>query len=117
LIFLPGLVPAFGIPAIHLVSGLDEEADREVRAALVDALVAIARHGSAGPVLDLLALWGSRPQPNAWVICRILSAAWASQHPSEVKSILGTIHTNIGESSEFTNALKALKRHGLEIEL
>ena len=117
LIFLPGLVPALGPQLLELVSSLDEDQDRDVRAALAEALTALARSGLAGPVLDLLALWASKPHPNSWVICRILSASWACEHPGEVKSILRAIQPKTGESSEINNALKALKRHGVDIDL
>lgn len=117
LVFLPGLAPSYKAQLLDLVSRLDEDPDRDVRAALVEALNAIAHHTLAAPVLDLLVLWSAKAQPNTWVISRILSASWASEHPSEVKSILGSMQTKIGESGDIQHARKALKRHGLEIDL
>lgn len=117
LVFLPGLAPSYKAQLLDLVSGLDEDPDRDVRAALVAALNAITRHALSAPVIDLLALWSNKSQPNTWVISRILSASWASEHPFEVKSILRTIQAKTGESGDIQHALKALKRHGLEIDL
>lgn len=117
LIFLPGLASTRGSQIIALVSILNEEQDRAVKAALVDALNALARQGLAYPVLDLLARWSSTAHPNSWVICRVLSTSWVCEHPSEVKSILRSIQSLTGESSDIHHALKALRRHGLEIDL
>jgi hypothetical protein len=117
LVFLPGLAPTLGPQVLHLVTYLDEDSDRDVQAALAAAINAIARGGMGNHALELLASWSDKSHPNTWVICRILSASWVSQYPSEVESILRTIQPKTGVSSEFTNALKALKRHGLEIEL
>jgi len=117
LIFLPGLAPSYKAQLLDLVNHLDEDPDRDVRAALVEALNAIAHHTLTAPVLDMLSIWSNKAQPNTWVISRILSAAWAGEHPSEVKSILGAMQANTGESGDIQHARKALKRHGLEIDL
>lgn len=117
LITLPGLAPSYKDQLLDLVSNLDDDLDRDVRAVLVEALNAIARHTLATPVLRLLAQWSDKAQPNTWVISRILSASWASEHPSEVKSILRILQVKTGESGDIQHARKALKRHGLEIDL
>lgn len=70
----------------------------------------------AEPVLDLLSRWSAEPEPNSWIVCRVLSASWASEHPIEVKSILQAIRSVTGESSHISNVLKALKRHGLALK-
>ncbi len=117
LIFLPGLAPTHQAQILDLTRDLDEDPNRDIRAALVAAINTIARHGGAVSTLTLLAQWSSNPQPNSWVICRILSAPWAREHPSEVKSILRTLQSKTRESGDIQHALKALKRHGLEIDL
>ena len=117
LVFLPGLASSCPMQLLDLVSNLDGDSDRDVRAALVEALNTLARHALAVPVLDLLAIWSEKSEPNTWVISRILSASWVSEHPFEVKSILRTLQTKTGESGDIQHARKALKRHGLEIDL
>jgi len=117
LIFISPLGNRYGAQILHLLGSLGKDPDPEVNAALVDALTALARMGHAEPVLGILALWASETRPNSWVICRVLSASWAAGHHSAVKSILQEVHSKTGESSHISNALKALKRHGVEISL
>ena len=117
LIFLPVLGSYYGERIIDLLRSLGSEDDRDVRSALVDALNHLAQSGLAESVLGLLVLWSSESRPNSWVICRVLSASWAADHPAEVGSIVRDLATKIGETSEISNVLKALKRHGMEIEI
>jgi hypothetical protein len=67
--------------------------------------------------LDLLALWSGRPDPDSWVISRVLSNSWAADHGEVVKSILQEVISKTGETSHVSGALRALRRHGLEISL
>jgi hypothetical protein len=117
LIFLPALGFQYGPRMVGLLGPLGSDDDRDVRAALVDALNHLAQSGLAESVLGLLALWGSEGRQNSWVICRVLSASWVADHPAEAESILRDLVSKIGETSEISNALKALKRHGVEIEV
>ena len=117
LVFLPGLVPHYGTGILDLLGQEGTDPDWDVRAALVEALNAFARTSYAEPVLDLLSRWSAEPHPNSWVICRVLAASWAIDHPSAVKSILQEISAKTGDSSDITHTLKAFKRHGAEIEL
>jgi len=117
LVFLPGLAPHYGAGILDLLDQVRSDPDWDVRAALVEALNAFARRSFSEAVLDLLKRWSAEPQPNSWVICRVLAASWAIDHPSAVKSILQEISAKTGDSSDITHTLKAFKRHGVEIEL
>jgi hypothetical protein len=117
LIFLPELAKNFEVEIIGLLGTLSTDPNPEVRAALVNALNHLAEMSFSRSVLGLLSLWSSESQPDSWLICRILSGSWAVNHAAEVKSILQEVHAKIGESSHVTGALKALKRHGFEIDL
>ena len=116
LIFLPGLAPIFGTEIMFLLDPISADPEREVRGVLAETLTSLARGGMAEPVLDLLSRWSAEPEPNSWIVCRVLSASWASEHPIEVKSILQAIRSVTGESSHISNVLKALKRHGLALK-
>jgi hypothetical protein len=112
-----GFIPALGQDILQNLDAFKAEQHPEVRAALVDALQALAQNDLAEPVLELLSHWGAEPRPNAWVIGRVLSGSWAASYPQEVKSILQTLHKIYGDRKAISNALKALQRHGVDIEL
>jgi len=117
LLFLPALGSHYGQKIVGLLGPAGADADYDVRKALVSALNTLAQAGLAESVLGLLALWATEAARNAWVICRALSAAWVADHPAEAESILRDVHSKTGKTSEVTNALRALNRHGLEIDL
>jgi hypothetical protein len=117
LIFLPSLAAAYALPLFQQLHTLEAEQDRAVRDALVEALTALGKKGFFTEVLHLLMDWSETGHPDEWVICRTLSASWAAAYPGEVKSILQQLLTHFGESKTITNALKALKRNGLDIDL
>ena len=117
LIFIPALAPAYGQRVVGLLKTLGADEDRDVRAALVDALKNLAGAGLAESVLGLLAAWVTESRPNSWVVCRTLSGSWAASHPSEAESILQELQSKTGKTSDISNALRALKRHGVEINL
>ena len=114
LAFLPALAPSHGERLIDLCASLEDEQDNGVRAALVAALVDLARAGQAEPVLDLLASWASGTSPKTWVVSKTLSASWAAVHPKRALSILETIQSRTGKTKEITNALRALERHRVD---
>ncbi|HBX70667.1 MAG TPA: hypothetical protein DEH25_15130 [Chloroflexi bacterium] len=117
LIFLPALAESHGKRLMGLLEPLGADPDREVRAALAEALSALARAGFAESVLGLLALWAAETHPNAWVISRVLSGSWAAEHPAEAESILRELSSKPGTSSQVSSTIEALARHGLEIEI
>lgn len=71
LTFLPVFAESRGESLLALLSPLLADSDREVRAALADALTALGRAGLTEPVLDLLARQEAEPNPNSWVIRRV----------------------------------------------
>ncbi len=117
LIFLPALASQYRAEIFRILATLSGESSREVQSALVRALNHFAIIGFARQVLDLLSQWGSEAHPNSWVICRTLSSSWATSHSAEVKLILRDVKTKTGESNHVDGALKALKRHGLDLEI
>ncbi|MBL7161598.1 MAG: HEAT repeat domain-containing protein [Anaerolineales bacterium] len=114
---LPALTQSRGEGIIALIEPLNDDESSEVRAALVDALQAIAQGDLAESVLGLLADWGAESRPNVWVITRALSGSWAASHPKAVEAILRTLHSKVRKTKEITNALRALERHGANIEI
>ena len=90
---------------------LSAEADPDVRAALVAALVSLAEAGYPVPVLDLLERWSHLKSENAWVIARTLSASWAAEHPERVSAILAQLEARSGPSRTVESARRALERH------
>ena len=117
LLFLPALAHKFEPKILGLLGIASADPSQEVQAALVDALNALALAGFTSSVLGTLSLWSSGSQPDAWLICRTLSSSWAANHPVEVKKILQEVYAKTGESSHITSALKAIKRHGLDIDI
>ena len=117
LIFLPKLTPYFEEQIKNLLFPLGKDTDRHVRVELAAALGQIARTTSPESVLELLSAWSKDQDPNIWVICRALSESWAAQCPEEVEPILKEIRTKTQETRQITNTVKALRRHGLEVNL
>ena len=117
LVFIPALASHFGARIVGLLGPLGADEDRDVRAALVDALKALGHTGLANSVLELLLMWGSESKPNSWVICRVISSSWAADYPEEVEAILRGLESKVGKSSQISNAVRALARHGLEIKI
>jgi hypothetical protein len=115
LIFVPALAESDGVRLVGLLAQLGNDPDREVRAALVDALNALARAGPAESVLELLALWAAETHPNIWVISRVLSVSWVADYPTEAEAILLELSSKTGTSSQVKSAVEALARHGVEI--
>ena len=117
LIFLPSLAESHGEHIIDSFSSLNDDTNREVHAALVDALNILARAGHAESVLNMLTLWTSEKRPNGWVISRVLSASWVCEYPSETETILRNLSLKTGTASQVRSAIEALDRHGLKINL
>jgi hypothetical protein len=117
LIFLPALASKFDAEIFSMLAAMSKDPNKEVQFGLVGALNQLAVTGYPGQVLNLLSLWSSESKPNSWVICRALSASWATNHATAVKLILQEVKAKTGEFSQVAGALKALKRHGLEIDI
>lgn len=114
---LPALAPFEGELLLEWIRPLGADHDPNVRAALAETLTRLASLGQAPTVLNLLNEWANDPHPNDWVIARALSSAWGAQHPQEVKAILGALFAQRGKTKALSNAVQALARHGLEIQL
>jgi hypothetical protein len=117
LVFIPALAESHGQRVVGLLGPLGNDPDREVRAALVAALNALAQAGFAESVLELLSLWAAEAHPNSWVISRVLSASWVAAHPAEAESILKVLSSKPGTTSQVNSAVEALARHGVEIDI
>jgi hypothetical protein len=117
LIFIPTLSGAYDTQIVGLLGPIIQDEDYDVRAELVAAVTTLAQEELAPSVLELLTLWGSESHPNSWVICRTLSGSWAAAHPEKVTALLQDLKSKTRESSHITGAVKALQRHGVEINL
>lgn len=117
LIFFPSLAGYFETRLIDLLRPLGSEEHREVKRALADALIQLGNRGLAQRVLHLLSDWSSYPSPNEWVICHTLTASWAVNYPTDVSIILKRLVSGGAESKLVANAVKALKRNGLIIDI
>jgi len=115
LIFAPALAASHGEHLIGLLSPLDRESDWDVRAVLVDALNSLGQVGLGDSVMGLLHNWASDPNPNSWVISRVLSASWSAAFPAQVRVVLGELSLKNGTESQVKSAVEALSRHGVEI--
>jgi hypothetical protein len=115
LIFAPALAEGHGKHLIDLLTPLDRDSDWDVRAVLVDALNDLGQAGLGESVMELLYSWASDPNPNGWVISRVLSASWSAAYPAQTRVVLGELSLKIGTESQVTSALEALSRHGVEI--
>jgi hypothetical protein len=116
LIFIPALAASHGKHLVGLLGPIGNEPDRQVRAALVEALNKFGEAGFAESVMELLALWVAEPQPNSWVISRVLSTSWVAGYPAEAAVILQELSSKKGTVSQVNSAIEALARHGVEIK-
>ena len=66
-------------------------------------------------LMELLYSWASDPNPNGWVISRVLSASWSAAYPGQTRVILTALSSKNGTESQVKSAVEALSRHGVEI--
>jgi hypothetical protein len=116
LIFTPALAASHGEQLIDLLSPLGHDSDWDVRAVLVDALNSLGQAGLGESVMELLHNWASDPNPNGWVISRVLSASWSAAYPAQTRVVLGELSLKNGTESQVKSAVEALSRHGVEID-
>ena len=107
LLLLPHLPPS-SFPVFSLLTPLDSLEDHDFRETLVNCLNTLAEKGQPAPVLDLLAQWATRPEPNVWVITRALSASWAQAHHKQATLILNALAQQAGMIRPI---IRALERH------
>jgi len=115
--FVPALVADSRHHTYSWLQPLGRDPHEGVRAALAHALKTLADTGHTEIVLKLLAYWASAPHPNVWLIARSISGSWAASYPQEVGPILMQLQSKTKKNKEISNALKALQRHGLKIDL
>jgi len=115
--FIPALAVAYQPQIRDWLHPLEQDSHEGVNAALAIALKNLADTGYWEIVLSLLLDWVSDPHPNVWLIARSISGSWAASYPQEVASILLTLQSKTKRTKEISNALKALQRHGLDIDL
>lgn len=90
------------------VEGLQHDSDPDVRAALASLLSAAGKTGWATDVMTLLEAWAGESQPDAWVICRVLSARWAANMPERGLSVLKNLEAKSGATGTITKTRQAL---------
>lgn len=115
--FIPALAVGDQQQLIDWLQPFGQDSHEGVSAALADALKTLADTGYAKIVLALLNVWVSAPHPNVWLIASAISGSWAASYPQEVDTILRTLQSKTRRTKEISNAVKALQRHGLEIDL
>jgi HEAT repeat protein len=115
LIFAPALAISHGELLIDLLTPFDRDSDWDVRAVLVDALNKLGQAGLGESVMELLYSWASDPNPNSWVISRVLSASWSAAYPAQTRVVLAELSLKNGTESQVKSAVEALSRHGVEI--
>ena len=115
LIFVPALAASHAGQLIDLLSPLGQDSDWDVRGVLVVALNSLGQAGLGESVMGLLDNWASDPNPNGWVISRVLSASWSAAYPAQTRVILTALSSKNGTESQVKSAVEALSRHGVEI--
>jgi hypothetical protein len=106
------LLPNLPENAFMVLEDLIIDSDPEVRAAVVDALTALAQEASADKVLKLLERWVNGQENYVWIITKTLSGSWAAGHAEKALAILGKLTTHTGPHKHISSALQALERHG-----
>ncbi|MBE9525324.1 MAG: HEAT repeat domain-containing protein [Chloroflexi bacterium] len=115
--FIPYLTASSQQQIVDWLQPLGTDSHEGVRAALVQALKTLADIGHADIVLGLLGYWVSTPHPNVWLITRSVSGSWAVSHPKDIRAILMELQSKTRGNKEISNALNALQRHGMQIDL
>ena len=107
-LLLLGRTGSLTIHSLDVLSDFDREQDHELRTALVETLNRLAENGRTGSVLDLLEVWAGREEPNTWVVTRVVSAGWASEHSERCVTILEKLSEQVGDNRSIA---RALERH------
>ena len=82
----------------------------------MNVLVDLAQIGLDSEILSLMETWTKEPENHLWVIGKALSRSWAIGQTERALGILAALGTELGPKKEITNALKALERHGAELQ-
>jgi hypothetical protein len=92
------------VHSLERLATADLEQDHGFRHDLVDTLNRLAENGLDGPVLDLLATWVARAEPNTWLVTRVVSAGWAQEHSARCLAILNNLQEQTGEKRAIARA-------------
>jgi hypothetical protein len=104
------LAPSFSAALLEICAEVHACPDEGVKGALVELLVALGNVREAENVLALLQTWAQEPQPNDWVICRTLGAAWAREHPVRAEKILQELYLRTGPTRNINHVRQAFER-------
>lgn len=103
------LTTSFSAELLEISAEVHACPDEDVKAALVELLVALGNARQAENVLALLQTWAQEPQPNDWVICRTLGVAWAREHPVRVEKILQELYLRTGPTRNINHVRRAFE--------
>ena len=100
LAFLPALAERYPERLLVTALLLHRDLNPDVRSGLVGLLTRLAQSGQAVEVLDQLTAWAHEPEPNDWLINKVLSGAWAKQHEARCTAILETLPDKTGGTTQ-----------------
>ena len=106
------LVSVFPEKAVEILSQLTPGGEREIRAAMAEALNLASNSGRSDEVLELLASWAQEGENYVWVICKTLSSSWAAERVQETLAILKQLVGAASAEKQVKKVLKAMVRHG-----
>ena len=113
---IPAIAEQNPSKAMKILEGFSITGDPELRSTFVNALVQLAQIELESEILALMETWAKEPENYLWVIGKALSRSWAVNQPERSLDILSALGAALGPKKDITNALKALERHGAEIQ-
>ena len=94
---------------LKLLGDQDGRTEYDVRWGLVHCLAELAAQDHPQTVLELLAGWAERDDPNVWVITRAVSGAWAQAHRAAALTILEQLVRTKGQLRPIERAMQRLQ--------
>ena len=113
---IPTIADRDSSKAMKIIESLNISGDPELRSTLVNVLVDLAQTGLDSEILSLFETWIKNPENHLWVIGKALSRSWAVKQTERSLAVLAVLGTELGPKKDIANALKALKRHGAEVQ-
>lgn len=108
LAFLAALAEVYPERLLVIARLLHRDPNPQVRGGLVGLLTHLAGSGQAAALLEQLAAWAQEPQPNDWLIGKVLSGAWVKKHAARATAILDDLQASVGETNPISQARQAL---------
>ena len=108
---LRGLIPDYGDQVIPMLAALPKESDRDTRGAHVETLTMLAENGYRQSVYEILERWVAEEEPDAWMIAKTLSSAWAAVDLRHSETILNALERRVGEHRAIERTKRALSRY------